>query len=444
MPPEAEVRSPLVGRADELDSLSREVGLVGVSGDGLSRPQGAAVLLGGDAGLGKTRLLLELRNRAVGAGWRVAVGHCLDFGDSALPYLPFSELFGSIARDEPAVADALIAAQPALARLMPGHRMIDAADRGSTDATTSDGADRLGRGDLIDAVHAALSQLAEERPLLVLVEDIHWADQSTRDLLTMLFTRPPAGPVAIVASYRTDDLHRRHPLRATAAEWARLPQISRMTLRPLSSKEVRTLVRALHPGPIPEMEVRRIVARAEGNAFFTEELVAAAGDGGRMIPTDLADLLLVRLDRLDDTTRQIVRAAAVAGRRVSHDLLAAVVGDDTDFDATLRPAVDANILLPVRDGYAFRHALLAEAVYGDLLPGERVRWHTAYVAALSAPGAIATAAELAGHARAAHDLPVALRASIQAGDEAMSVGGPDEAAAHYEAALEILALDPTT
>jgi DNA-binding NarL/FixJ family response regulator len=308
-------------------------------------------------------------------------------------------------------------------------------------AQDSPATDRLGRGELFSAVHAALGQLAGERPLLVLIEDIHWADQSTRDLLTMLFTRPPAGPVAIVASYRTDDLHRRHPLRATVAEWARLPQITRIALRPLASKDVRTLIHQLHPGPIPELELRRIVARAEGNAFFAEELVAAAGDGGRMLPTDLADLLLVRLDRLDDSTRQVVRAAAVAGRRVSHDLLAAVVGDDLGFDAALRPAVDANVLLPVREGYAFRHALLAEAVYGDLLPGERVRWHTAYVAALSAPGARATAAELAKHARAAHDLPVALRASIEAGDEAMSVGGPDEAAAHFESALEILAMD---
>ena len=352
VPPENEPRSPLIGRADELDSLSREIGLIGTSGTDRARSSkqsrtpdqahSAAVLLGGDAGLGKTRLLSELRTRAVEAGWRVAVGHCLDFGDSALPYLPFSELFGTIARDEPAVADALIAAEPALARLMPGHRMIDTSERAATGASSSaqDSSDRLGRGDLIDAVHGALGLLAEQQPLLVLLEDIHWADQSTRDLLTMLFTRPMAGRVAIVASYRTDDLHRRHPLRASAAEWSRLPQISRLTLRPLTSKDVRTLVRSLHPGPLPEMEVRRIVARAEGNAFFAEELVAAAGDGGRMLPTDLADLLLVRLDRLDESTRQVVRAASVAGRRVSHALLAAVVAD-RNFDEALRPAVDA-------------------------------------------------------------------------------------------------------
>jgi DNA-binding CsgD family transcriptional regulator/tetratricopeptide (TPR) repeat protein len=448
VPPEPEPRSPLVGRADELDSLSREIGLVGAPEDG---PAGAAVLLAGDAGLGKTRLLGELRRVAVAAGWRVLVGHCLDFGDTALPYLPFTELFGSIARDEPLLADRLVAEQPALARLMPGHRMLhpvgapepapEGAARSASSLLLSSASDHLGRADLFDAVYAGLARLSVDTPLLVILEDIHWADQSTRDLLTGLFTRPPAGPIAIVASYRSDDLHRRHPLRAATAEWARLPRVSRVTLQPLPDKQIRQLVHQLHPDPISDLEVRRIVTRAEGNAFFTEELVAAVWDGGRMVPTDLADLLLVRLDRLDENTREIVRAAAVAGRRVSHSLLAAVVGNEVGFDAGLRAAVEANILQPVRDRYAFRHALLAEAVYDDLLPGERVRWHTAYVAALSARGARATAAELARHARAAGNLPVALRASIEAGDEAMSVGGPDEAVAHYEAALELLAME---
>ncbi len=444
VPPEPEPRSPFVGRADDLDSLSREIGLVDAPEGG---PSGASVLLAGDAGLGKTRLLAELRKDALAAGWRVFVGHCLDFGDSTLPYLPFSELFGAIARDEPRAADRLVAEQPALARLMPGRRMrhsdptapVAVADPPPENLSL----DNLDRAQLFDAVYAGLAQLAADAPLLVVLEDIHWADQSTRDLLTGLFTRPPAGPIAIVASYRTDDLHRRHPLRAAAAEWARLARVTRMTLHPLPDKDIRRLVRELHPAPISDLEVRRIVSRAEGNAFFTEELVAAAGDGGRMLPADLADLLLVRLDRLDEETREIVRAAAVAGRRVSHNLLAAVLErrDLADgFDAGLRAAVEANVLLPVRDRYAFRHALLAEAVYDDLLPGERVRWHTAYIEALTAPGARATAAELARHARAANNVPIALRASIDAGDEAMSVGGPDDALLHYEAALELLAM----
>ncbi len=188
-------------------------------------------------------------------------------------------------------------------------------------------------------------------------------------------------------------------------------------------------------------EVRGIVARAEGNAFFTEELVAAAEMGGRSVPTDLADLLLVRLDQLDEAARQVVRAASVAGRRVPHELLAHVAGlDGSALDLALRAAVDGNVLISIRaDSYGFRHALLAEAIYDDLLPGERVRLHGAYARALCDGDVVGTAAELARHARAAHMVETAVTASIQAGDEAMAVGGPDEAARHYEVALELLA-----
>ena len=199
-------------------------------------------------------------------------------------------------------------------------------------------------------------------------------------------------------------------------------------------------------GPLTDGEVQAIVARAEGNAFFAEELVGAAtggsaGPGG--LPEDLADLLLVRLDRLDDAAREVVRAAACSGRRVSHAMLAAVVGlDDDELDRALRGAVEQNVLARLGDdSYAFRHALLAEAVHDDLLPGERVRLHAAYAAALLERRVDGTAAELARHARAAHDRRTAVQASIQAGEEAMSVGGPEEAAHHYETALELLADD---
>ena len=137
----------------------------------------------------------------------------------------------------------------------------------------------------------------------------------------------------------------------------------------------------------------------------------------------------MRLDQLDDDARLVVRAAAVSGRRVPHLLLERVVDGQVDrLDTALRAAVERNVLVPMgRDGYAFRHALLAEAVYDDLLPGERVRLHTAYAKALQQGGVGGTAAELARHARAANDLVTAVRASIAAGDEAMAVAGPDEA-----------------
>ncbi|HEY5051308.1 MAG TPA: LuxR C-terminal-related transcriptional regulator [Acidothermaceae bacterium] len=190
---------------------------------------------------------------------------------------------------------------------------------------------------------------------------------------------------------------------------------------------------------MPEPEVLRILARAEGNPFFIEELVAAATVGGAL-PADLADLLLVRLEQIGGEGRLVVRAASVAGRRVSHELLARGAElDNTALDTAVRAAVEANILVPLGDdGYGFRHALLAEAVYQDLLPGERVRLHAAYAAALASHQVQGSAAELSRHARASHDLITATRASIEAGDEAMTVGGPEDALHHYELALELL------
>lgn len=420
--------NPMVGRDDELAHLARTLG-VGPDGDG----SGRHVLLSGDAGVGKTRLLVALRDRALEQGWRVAAGHCLDFGDSALPYLPFSEVLGRLGTDLPEVVRAVAATHPVLTRLQPGRRVL------AEGAARPEG-ESLDRGDLFAAVHALLDAAAAERPLLVVVEDVHWADRSTRDLLSFLLSRPFAAPVALVASYRADDLHRRHPLRSHLAEWSRLAALERISLAPLSEHDVRLLIGSL--ASLDEPEVGSIVQRADGNAFFVEELVATAAQPGSWVPDELADVLLVRLDRLDDTARQVVRVAAVAGRRVGHELLEAASGlDPADLDHGLRQAVERHLLLPGDATYSFRHALLAEAVYDDLLPGERVRLHARYADALREGRARGTAAELARHARLAHDLDTALHASIRAGDEAMAVAGAAEAAEAYEQALALLA-DP--
>jgi DNA-binding CsgD family transcriptional regulator len=418
--------TPLVGRVDELRTLSE---LVGVG----ELPQGA-VLLGGDAGAGKSRLVGELSARVAGDGWQVLVGHCLDFGEGSPPYLPFSEALGRLAADNPDAEQTLLQASPEIARLLPAHRLL---------ADASRGAEPTGRSALYDAVHTTLTELSETTPLLFIIEDLHWADQSTRDLLRFLFTRGFTSPTAILATYRSDDLNRRHPLRAALAEWMRLPAVSRLQLGPLPDREARLLIRALSDGLLDEADLQRIISRAEGNPFFIEELVAASTVSGGELPGDLADLLLVRLDQISDDARLAVRAAAVAGRRAPHALLAK--GTDLDqaaLDAALRTAVEANILVPAGpDGYGFRHALLAEAIYQDLLPGERVRLHAAFAAALASHEIAGSAAELARHALASHDLVTGARASIEAGDDAMAVGGPEEATHHYETALELLA-DP--
>ncbi len=423
---------PMIGRNTELTQL---LALVGLEDSPSSRAHGA-VVISGDAGVGKSRLLAELRLHAVTSDWQVLLGHCLDFGDSALPYLPFTEVFGRLAGEDPELSETIARNHPVVRRLMPGRRI-------STDgspvhvAAATEHAEPMDRADLFASVLAVLEELGERGPVLVLLEDLHWADQSTRELLSFLFARQLPDDVHIVATYRSDDLHRKHPLRASVAEWGRLPAVARLQLDRLSDGDVRALVQTLHPTGLSESAIHTIVDRAEGNAFFTEELVAAADRSSltaRALPDDLADVLLLRLDQLGEAGRQTLRAASVAGRRVSHDLLARVVDLPTgELDRAIRAAVDTNLLLPVgTDSYAFRHALLAEAVYDDLLPGERVRLHRAYTAVLSEPDVRSTAAEIARHARASHDLPTAVRASIDAGDEAMAVGGPDEAARHFQ------------
>lgn len=424
----------LIGRDAELEQLTAQLG-IRTSGAGRPDPtdptyQGSrAVLVAGDAGVGKTRLLMALRDAALEAGWQVVAGHCLDLADSSLPYLPFSEVLGRLMADHPDVATRVLEQHPTLARLQPGRRIRS--------SETAAGDQALDRGNVYDAFGDLLSAVAQQAPLLVVVEDAHWADESTRDMLSYLFSRPVPG-VSLVVSYRSDDLHRRHPLRRQVAEWSRLRGVDRLQLDPLGDDDVRLLVRALHPSTMSEAEYVSIVDRAEGNPFFIEELVGAAWSG--QVPGELADVLLVHLDRLDDTTRQVVRLVSVAGRQVSHALLDAVSHlDAATLEGALRTAVDAHVLVASRGGtYAFRHALLGEAVYDDLLPGERMRLHADFVAALGEGRAVGTAAELAQHARRADDRAVAIRASVEAGEEALAVGGPAEAATHFLDALELI------
>nr|WP_306318817.1 MULTISPECIES: AAA family ATPase [unclassified Streptomyces] len=421
--------APLIGRADELGRLT---GVLERADGGEAR----ALLVAGDAGVGKTRVLTEAAAHAAATGTTVLTGHCVDLGDVGLPYLPFTEILGAAAADE-RLAPAL-AAYPAV------NRLLGAA------SGTEPAPDPGGRLQLLEGVAGLLADLAELTPLLLVVEDLHWADQSSRDLLRFLLSRGarrrpahggPPSRLTLFASYRTDDLHRRHPLRPLLAELIRLPSVDRLDLRPLADAEVARLVRAQHTGPVADSTVRRIVDRAEGNAFYAEELLAALPDDeGPGALGGLGDVLLIRVEQLTETAQQVLRTAAVAGRRVAHDLLRdAVQLPEEQLESVLREVIGHQLLLPGDDAtYSFRHALTREAVYADLLPGERIRLHRLFAKLLAAEGRPPqSAAERAHHSRESHDLADALTASLEAADHAQRVGAPAEELRHLEAALEL-------
>ncbi|MGN9818668.1 helix-turn-helix transcriptional regulator [Streptomyces sp. SD11] len=399
-----------VGRADEL----------GVLNDALARaaagePQ--ALLLGGEAGVGKTRLIEEFAAGACREGAVVAVGGCVEIGADGLPFAPFSTALRALRRHLPdALAAAAAGQEEELARLLPE---LGENTRGRHD---EDGMARL-----FELTVRLLERVAADRPVVVLLEDLHWADASTRHLLAYLFRTLRSGHLLVVATYRADDIHRRHPLRPLLAELDRLRTVRRIELRRFTRAEVGRQIAGIFDSEPDPAQVDDIFARSDGNAFFVEELAVAAHDGCATGLTDsLRDLLLVRVESLPESSQRVARIVAEGGSTVEYRLLAAVARlSEDDLIEALRAAVGANILLatPDGDGYRFRHSLVREAVGDDLLPGERSRLNRRYAEVLEAdpslvPAAGERAARLASHWYHAHDaakaLPAVLDASVAA------------------------------
>ncbi|WP_169809329.1 ATP-binding protein [Actinomadura chibensis] len=376
------------GRAAELDAL-RAAHARSCAGEP------AAVLVGGEAGAGKTRLITEFaRDR------RALTGCCLDLGAASLPYAPFSAILRRAGRDA-VVALMPGTAVPELGRLMPG---LTAAPPPPDDGT--------GQLRLFEHVLTLVERLGADEPLTLVVEDAHWADRSTRDLLSFLFRNPPRGGVLPVVTFRPEEPEPR----PFFADLARLPHVTRLDLPPLTVSEVADQVRGLLGTADPGL-VRDVHARGGGNPLFVEALV---GSPGAAVPGTLRDLLLDRVRRLPPAARDALRTASAAGDRVGHGLLAAVTGlDDAELSEALRPAADHGLLTPDGDGYAFRHALFREAVHADLLPGERSALHRRYAAAIERAPALseAPASALAVHWQGCGDHARALEAAWRAAGE---------------------------
>ncbi|MGA5701162.1 helix-turn-helix transcriptional regulator [Peterkaempfera bronchialis] len=418
-----------VGRSRESAVLAEALGRADT---GL--PQ--ALLIGGEAGVGKTRLLEEFLTSACAAGAVTATGGCLEVGAEGLPYAP---LVTALRRLHRALGSELEQAadghESRLARLLP--------DFGEAAPEAND---EYGRARLFEHTARLFERLAADRTLVLAVEDLHWSDRSTRELLAYLIRTLHRARVVVVATYRTDDLHRRHPVRPFLAELERMRTVQRLELPRLARAEVEQQLAGILGTAAPDRElVSRIYRRSEGNPFFVEELACCATEGCDVgLSESLRDILLVRVEALPERAQTVVRVAAEGGSSVEYGLLAAVLAlPEDDLIEALRAAVGANILVPdpEGEGYRFRHALVREAVVDDLLPGERSRINRRYADALEADPALVRcdvrAARLASYWYHAHDPARALPAVLHAGREARRRNAFAEQLRMLERALEL-------
>jgi DNA-binding NarL/FixJ family response regulator/tetratricopeptide (TPR) repeat protein len=386
------------------------------------------VLIGGDAGIGKSRLLQEVVTAAAGMGWTILSGSCVDLGEGSPPFAPVADALRRLRRTlgDERIHEALGLGADELTRLLPGWQ------------AGQDSVGPVAPGRVFEAVLELLEALADLAPVLLTVEDAHWADPSTRDLLAFLTRTLAAVPVAIVTTFRTDELHRRHPLRGLVAELERQPQVVRLDLHPLDRDGVRAQLTAIQGvPPAPEL-VDDIWDRSEGNPFFAEELLLS-DESCERLPASVREGMLARVAALPDSHQSVLRVAAAAGREVSDTLLLELTGLPRDeYDRIMRDLLGASLLVLDGDAFRFRHALLQEVVYDELLPGERVGLHVRVAEHLvSAPEGCCPTAELAHHWSQARRLPEALSASVAAAVEADAIGAPGDAVAHYQRALEL-------
>jgi tetratricopeptide (TPR) repeat protein len=387
-----------VGRVRELGQLGRAL-------DTARAGSGTAVLVAGEAGIGKTRLASELAARARDEGFEVLIGRSIDLVGTELPYQPLVEAL----------------------RPLGGLPQVDAQAAGS-------------QLRVFQETLALLFDRAATAPVLLLLEDLHWADTSTLDLVVFLAHNLGDRRVVLLATYRADELSSAERVRRLADGVRRSGSALLLELGPLQREELAALLGAHADAPPPAALTDAIVARSEGNPFFAEELLAAAGgDHDGALPRGLRDLLLQRVARLDPAAQGLLRLAAAAGRDVGYPLLrAASALPERDVRGSLRQAVEHGVLVAVQatGSFRFRHALLAEAVYATLLPGEREELHGRLAEELARSGAAAPA-ELAPHWAAAGRTKEALAASVEAARQAEAVFGLAEALAHLERALRL-------
>jgi ATP/maltotriose-dependent transcriptional regulator MalT len=417
----------IVGRAEQRAQLGQILDEVVDDGSRF-------VIMGGDAGAGKTTVVeafvADLFGELADRKTQVIRGQCVPMGGEGLPYAPIvgalRDLVTQHGREQ--ILEWAGAGRQALGALLPD---LGTAPRENDDTI---------RLRLYEAVTMLLERASENGPLVVIMEDIHWADESTRHVLRFLARALADASVMIITTYRSDELTRRHPLRPFLAEVGRFPGTVRVDLPNLERAEVAELLTQLMERPPSNVIIDLVYRRSEGIPYFVEELTRSAARGCIDMPDTLRDALNVRVLSLSDRTQQTLQLAAVAGNRVDHELLeAAADASDGELETQLREAIDAAVLTTDETGYSFRHALLREVVHDDLLPGQHARLHARFARILEEHPELMSAAaapsEIAHHWNAAHEVNKAFRWALTAAESGSAAF--HEALKLYERALEL-------
>ena len=413
----------IVGRRAELAQLQAAVKRAAVGEPGV-------VLVAGEAGVGKTRLVEEFAGWARGDGYQVLIGGCVSLSATVAPFAPIVAALRPLMRDggEPDL-DAILGAN---------------ASGPMADATGI--SPDMGHSRTLELLLGVLRRLAARAPIVLVVEDIQWADQSSLDVLTFLVRNLRTEPILLLPTLRTDEPGSRPELLPFIAELSRQSRAERIDLARLNRPEVAEQLAAILGAPASSALIEDVYRRSQGNAFFSEELLAAESFVG-LLPQTLRDVLTARVGALSSPAQGLVRVASAAGGRFSESLLSRIAdANESAFRSALREALDQQILVRHQavggEQLGFRHALVRELLYGDLLPSERVRLHAACARAIEEQPTAASdavlASELAYHWHAANEPERALQASIVAATAAEAAGARTEAALQFERALELL------
>jgi tetratricopeptide (TPR) repeat protein len=397
--------------------------------------------VGGESGVGKTRLVSEFAARAAAGGSRVVSGDCVELDEGELPYAPVTAMLRALVRDGDPVLEAIPPSlSTELATLLPG---LGGAARDDALPWRASAQARL-----FEALLWLIDRLGQSAPVLLVIDDLHWADRATRACLAFLGRNLGRERVLVAATYRRDELHRRLQVRALLAELTRLSSSRLIELAPLTREELSLQLGDLLGAPPDEELVERVFARSEGYPLFVEELMTASPDGSGALPAVWRDALMVRIERLSAPAQSVLRGVAV-GQRLDDELILEVTGlEEAAAAEALREAVEDSILVVAAEGgYRFRHALLREVVANDLLPGERramdLRLARALEARLERQGtSVYLAAAIANHFDSAGDSASAVRASMRAAEAAEQVHAYGQAGALLERVVELFDLVP--